>query len=95
MARVPSVTRTIQTTKANVLCIDLSTEQPFTQSVIIPRTYKDERSMLKKIKPMLENENVKVVHVQNFTVESTLYGMTEEEFIKAAEILPPRKTNEE
>ena len=95
MARVPSVTRTIQTTKANVLCIDLSTEQPFTQSVILPRTYKDERSMLKRIKPMLENETVKVVHVQNFTVESTLYGMTEEEFIKAAEILPPRKTNEE
>ena len=95
MARVPSVTRTIQTTKANVLCIDLSTEQPFTQSVILPRTYKDERSMLKKIKPMLENETVKVVHVQNFTVESTLYGMTEEEFIKAAEIMPPRKTNEE
>ena len=95
MARVPSVTRTIQTTKANVLCIDLSTEQPFTQSVILPRTYTDERSMLKKIKPMLENETVKVVHVQNFTVESTLYGMTEEEFIKAAEILPPRKANEE
>ena len=95
MARVPSVTRTIQTTRANVLCIDLSTEQPFTQSVILPRTYKDERSMLKKIKPMLENETVMVVHVQNFTVESTLYGMTEEEFIKAAEILPPRKANEE
>lgn len=93
MARVPSVTRTIQTTKANVLCIDLSTEQPFTQSVILPRTYKDERSMLKKIKPMLENETVKVVHVQNFTVESTLYGMTEEEFIKAAEILPSRTAN--
>ena len=91
MARVPSVTRTIQTTKANVLCIDLSTEQPFTQSVILPRTYKDERSMLKKIKPMFENETVKVVHVQNFTVESTLYGMTEEEFIKSAEIMPPRK----
>ena len=91
MARVPSVTRTIQTTKANVLCIDLSTEQPFTQSVILPRTYKDERSMLKKIKPMLENETVKVVHVQNFTVESTLYGMTELELINAAHILPNRK----
>ena len=95
MARVPSVTRTIQTTKANVLCIDLATETPFTQSVILPRIYKDERSMLKKIKPMLENETVKVVHVQNFTVESTLYGMTEEDFIKAAEIMPPRKANEE
>ena len=93
MARVPSVTRTIQTTKCKVLCIDVENERPFTQEVILPRTYKDERSMLKKLKPMLESETVKVVHVQNFTVESTLYGMTEEEFIKAAEILPPRTAN--
>lgn len=90
MARQPQVTRTIQTTVANVLCIDLVNEQPFTQIVKLPRTYKDERSMMKKLKPMLETESVKVVHVQNFTVESTLYGMTEEEFISVAQILPAR-----
>lgn len=90
MARQPQVTRTIQTTKCNVLCIDLVNEQPFTQEVILPRTYKDERSMMKKIKPIVENDNVKAIHVQNFTVESTLYGMTEEEFISVAQILPAR-----
>ena len=90
MARQPQVTRTIQTTKCNVLCIDLANEQPFTQEVILPRTYKDERSMMKKIKPIVENDNVKAIHVQNFVVESTLYGMTEEEFISAAQILPAR-----
>ena len=90
MARQPQVTRTIQTTKANVLCIDLVNEQPFTQEVILPRTYKDEKSMLKKIKPIVENDTIKVVHVQNFTVESTLYGMTEEEFIEKATILHAR-----
>lgn len=95
MARQPIVSRTIQTTKCQVLCIDLSTEQPFTQEIILPRTYKDERSMLKRIKPVLETETQKVVHVQSFVVESTLYGMTEEEFIHYAQILPPRKTNEE
>ena len=47
-------------------------------------------SMLKKIKPIVENDTIKVVHVQNFTVESTLYGMTEEEFIEKAQILPAR-----
>lgn len=93
MARVPSVTRTIQTTKCKVLCIDVENERPFTQEVVLPRTYKDERSMLKKIKPMLESETVKVVHVQDSTVESTLYGMTEEEFISVAQVLPPRKEN--
>ena len=93
MARVPSVTRTIQTTKCKVLCIDVENERPFTQEVVLPRTYKDERSMLKKIKPMLESETVKVVHVQDFTVESTLYGITEDEFISVAQVLPPRKEN--
>lgn len=95
MARQPIVSRTIQTTKANVLCIDVQNEQPFTKEVILPRTYKDERSMLKRIKPMVESDTIKVVHVQNYVVESTLYGMTEEEFIHYAQILPPRKTNEE
>lgn len=90
MARQPQVTRTIQTTKAKVLCIDLVSEQPFTQEVVLPRTYKDERSMMKKLKPMLDSETVKVVHVQSFVVESTLYGMTEEEFISMAHILPAR-----
>ena len=90
MARQPQVTRTIQTTKAKVLCIDLVNEQPFTQEVVLPRTYKDERSMMKKLKPMLDSETVKVVHVQSFVVESTLYGMTEEEFIEKATILPAR-----
>lgn len=90
MARQPQVTRTIQTTKAKVLCIDLVNEQPFTKEVVLPRTYKDERSMMKKLKPMLDSETVKVVHVQSFVVESTLYGMTEEEFISMAHILPAR-----
>ena len=93
MARQPMVTRTIQTTKATVLCIDLANEQPFTQEVVLPRTYKDERSMMKKIKPLVENDHVKAVNVRNVVVESTLYGMTEQEFILAANVLPSRTQN--
>ena len=48
--------------------------------------------MMKKLKPMLDSETVKVVHVQSFVVESTLYGMTEEEFIEKATILPARNS---
>ena len=93
MARQPMITRTIQTTKATVLCIDLANEQPFTQEVVLPRTYKDERSMMKKIKPLVENDHVKAVNVRNVAVESTLYGMTEQEFINVANILPSRTQN--
>ena len=93
MARQPMITRTIQTTKATVLCIDLANEQPFTQEVVLPRTYKDERSMMKKIKTIVENDHVKAVNVRNVVVESTLYGMTEQEFINVANVLPSRTQN--
>lgn len=91
MARQPQVTRTIVTTKCNVLCLDLTNEQPFVKEIILPRTYKDEKAMMKKIAPMVDSETVKAVHVQSFVNEQTLYGMTEQEFIEQAHILPPRK----
>ena len=91
MARQPQVTRTITTTKAKVLCLDLENEQPFVKEVVLPRTYKDERSMMKKIIPIVESDTVKAVHVQSVVTEETLYGMTEQEFIEQAHILPPRK----
>lgn len=90
MARQPMITRTVTTTKAKVLCLDINEQKPFEQEVVLPRTYKDERSMLKRIKPMLENDNVKVVLVKETTTEETLYGMTEQEFIDSATKLPPR-----
>ena len=93
MARQPMITRTVTTTKAKVLCLNIVDEKPYVQEVILPRTYKDERSMLKRIKPLLENEHVKVVHVQSTEVEETLYGMTEQEVIETAAKLQPRTTN--
>ena len=47
--------------------------------------------MMKKIVPIVESDTVKAVHVQSVTTEETLYGMTEQEFIEQAHILPPRK----
>lgn len=93
VARQPMITRTVTTTKAKVLCLDIEQEKPFVQEVVLPRTYKDERSMLKRIRPLVENDNVKVVHVQEVSVEETLYGMTEQQFIDSATKLPPRTTN--
>lgn len=92
MARTPMITRTVTTTKAKVLCINLADEKPFVQEVVLPRTYKDERSMLKRIKPMVENDTIKVVHVQGSETVETLYGMSEQQFIDTATILPPRNT---
>lgn len=95
MARVPQVTRTIQTTKAKIMCLDVEKGEPFMQEITLPRTYKDDKSILKQAEKEIGTDTVKVVHVVESTVEETLYGMTEQEFIKFAKVLPPRGTNEE
>lgn len=91
MARVPMVTRTIITTKANVLCLDLEKAEPFNKVVTLPRTYKDEKTLMKKVSALIDNENTKAVHVVDKEEVETLYGMTEQEFIELATVLPPRE----
>ena len=90
MARAPMVTRTIVTTKATVMCLDVEKGEPFNETYILPRTYKDEKVLMKKVKEMFETDTIKPVHVVDVEEVETLYGMTEQNFILNAEILPPR-----
>lgn len=91
MARIPMVTRTIQTTTANVLCLNIKEGEPFNKEVVLPRTYKDEKSMMKVVEKLINTDDVKAVHIVHTDVNETLYGMTEQEFIAAARVLPDRK----
>ena len=95
MARIPMVTRTIVSTKCTVLCMNLVEGQPFEQEVVIPRTYNDQKKMLKEVCKVVDNETTKAVHIKSFEEQETLYGMTEAKFMEYAEILPPRGTKEE
>lgn len=91
MARTPQVTRTIKTTVVDVLCLNIVDGEPFNEQVTLPRTYKDEKAMLKEVEKVINNDVQKAVHVVGFTVEEKLYGMSEQKFIKTADELPPRK----
>lgn len=95
MARVPMVTRTINTTKVNVLCLNIETGEPCNRSVVVPRTYKDDEKLLKKVKEVLETETLKPVHIVDKEEIETLYGMTEQKFIEHSEVQPSRKVVEE
>ena len=95
MARVPMVTRTIQTTTATVLCLNIKEGEPFNKEVVLPRTYKDEKSMMKAVEQLINTDDVKAVHIVHTDVNETLYGMTEQEFIAAARVLPDRKVSGE
>lgn len=87
MARKPMVTRTIQTTKVNVMCLSITESVPFTKEVTLPRTYADPNKLLKAVKELVETDEVKAVHVVSTETVETLYGMTEQDFIANAIIL--------
>lgn len=93
MARKPMVTRTITSTTATVFCVNKEDRSTFEQSVVLPRTYKDEDKLMKAVENVFIGEPVKPVSITGIEVNEQLYGMTEEEFIKNAKVLPPRKTN--
>ena len=95
MARAPMVTRTITTTKAIVMCVDVKSGEPFNKDVTVSRTYKDNESLLKTVKPIIETETIKAVHIVDKTEVETLYGMTEQEFIEHATVLPGRTAKPE
>lgn len=93
MARVPMVTRTITATNAVVMCLNIEQGESCNVTVTVPRTYKDEESLLKKIKPMVETDTLKAVHIVSTEQVETLYGMTEQDFMEHAKVLPPRNTS--
>lgn len=95
MARVPMVTRTIVTTKVNVMCLDVQVGEPCNKVITVPRTYKDDEALMKKVRPLLETETLKAVHIVDKQEIETLYGMTEQDFIEHAKLLPPRNSSQD
>lgn len=92
MARVAMVTRTITTAEVEVLCMNVESVAVETKTFTLLGGVSTEDLMLKAIKSKHETDTLKPVHIQKMTEIETLYGMTEEDFIKVAKVLPPRGT---
>ncbi|MBR2500087.1 MAG: hypothetical protein IKB60_03305 [Clostridia bacterium] len=92
--RKAMVTRTIQTTVANCLCVNPETREVTEMSLTLSGTFKDLKSLEKAVNKVTENAPFRVVSITDSRVEETLYGMTEQKFIENADILPPRATKE-
>lgn len=93
MARVPMVTRTIESTEATVLCVNIVEGEPFNKDITVAGTYKDEKALMKAVEKLVNTDKVKAVHVVRTEVKETLYGMTVDKFIELANVLPPRDSN--
>ena len=84
------VTRTITTTKATFLCLDVQNAEPNNKTVTLPGTFKSDDVLLKKASEIINDENNKVVHLVDKVIESEIYGMSETDFLKYATVQPPR-----
>lgn len=92
MARERMVTRTVEVNIITVMTVNTKTKEVANSAVTISGTLKDEKETLKKVKAEIENEAVKVVTIVSTEKKEVLFGMSEQEFITLAKVLPPRTT---
>lgn len=91
MARERMVTRTVTQTTAKVMSLNVTTAEVTINEYTIGGTYTEDE-LLKKCKSLFETDELKLVHIESSTVSEILLGMAEEDFIRYATVLPPRKT---
>lgn len=84
------VTRTVTQTTAKVMCLNVNNSRVTINEYTIGGTC-TEVDLLKKCKKLFETDEFKLVHIESSKVEEILLGMTEEDFIRYATVLPPRK----
>lgn len=89
MARKPMITRTIMSTKATVLCLNVETAEPSNETFELARTYKDNDKLMKALKNQYETEDTKLVHIVDIEEVEKLYGMSETDFMLNAIELDP------
>ena len=94
MARERMVTRTVEVTVAEVMCLDVTTAEVTVVSYDISGKFNTKEDVLKSLKKVYETDTYKVVAVQSTDTKEILYGMPEIDFIRIAKVLPPRGTQE-
>lgn len=94
MPRLRQVTRTIVTTKVNVMCLDTQKCEPLNEVITVSGTYSDADALLLAVKRAVDTDTLKAVQVVDKEELSNLYAMPEEEFIKLAKIVEKKKVEE-
>lgn len=92
MARKARITRSISTTKATLMLVNVESAEIHNDTITIAGIA-DEKSALKYAKKMLENDQTKVVSVVSLSTESKLYAMDEDTFIQNAEVIGEGRIN--
>lgn len=92
MTKKRMVTRTIMQTTAKVMTLNVTTAEVQILTYDIGGKYTD-AELLKKLQSIFQNDELKLVYIESQVCNELLLGMAEEDFIKYAEVLPPRSMN--
>lgn len=92
MPRIPQVTRTIPTTHATILVINVETGIAEEKTVDIPREFKKQEKLREAIEEIVNTDILKLAHIKSTYITEELYGMSEQKFIDNAKKLPPRNS---
>ena len=84
MAKIPMVTRTMKSTVATIMTVNIPEEKTENVEYKVPRTYKDSGELLKVAKFLYETDTTKLIHVIDSHTETQLYGMPESDFLTYA-----------
>lgn len=90
MARERMVTRTVELSVCEVMCMNTTTAEVKINTYEIGGGLTDEKALLKAIRKLYETNTFKCVAISKVTQKEILYGMPESRFIELASILPPR-----
>ena len=90
MARERMVTRTVELSVCEVMCMNTKTAEVTIRTFEIGGGLVGEKALLKALKKLYETDTLKCVAISKVMQKEILYGMPESRFIELATILPPR-----
>ena len=94
MRKEKLITRTIYLTDFQIMVANTTDRKVTTTCCTIPSADSLTEKQLNAAITEQLSENTVLVMIENQTVREQLYGMTEQDFMKYAKIMPPRTTKE-
>lgn len=94
MAKEAKITRTMKTTEVTAVAVNLTTRECFTTVHTLPRTYKDNKEILKVVKANFDTDEINHIDIESVKVIEKRYGLAESKFLEVAEEIPVKSTEE-
>ena len=89
------ITRTVIKTNAECLCMNVTEGKAEIRHFEIGGHYESKEQLLKKVQKVFDTDTFKVVTVTGSVEEEVLLGMSEEDFIRNAVVMPPRPASQQ